>query len=90
MSTKKTPDKTKPSPKDISKTKIEMVFGRQNYILTGAAFAVVLIGFLLMYGDKEDIYSFRRITLAPIVVISGFILAAFAIMFKSKNTNGAD
>ena len=87
---KKAPEKTKPTAKVAPKTKIDMVFGKQNYILTGLAFAVVVIGFLLMWGGKEDIYSFRRITLAPIVVITGFIIGVVAIMYKPKHTNGAD
>jgi len=90
MSTKKTTEKSKPTVKEPIKTKIDMVFGKENYMLTAAAFAVVVIGFFLMYGGKEDIYNFRKITLAPIVVISGFLLGVFAIMYKPKNTNGAD
>jgi amino acid permease len=54
------------------------------------AFAVVVLGFLLMWGGKEDIYSFRRITLAPIIVIAGFLIGVYAIMYKPKNTHGAD
>ena len=87
---KKIQEKIKPPVKETSKVKIEMVFAKQNYMLTGLAFVVVVIGFLLMGGGKEDIYSFRRITLAPIVVISGFLIGVFAIMYKPKNTNGAD
>lgn len=88
--TKKAPEKGKPAAKSSSGTKIDMVFTKQNYILTIVAFAVVVIGFLLMYGDKENIYSFRRITLAPIVVVSGFIIGVVAIMYKPKAGNGAD
>lgn len=80
----------KPVVKETPKTKVDMVFTKENYIITGVAFAVVVIGFLLMYGNKENIYSFRRITLAPIVVISGFLIGVYAIMHKPKNTNGAD
>ena len=87
---KKIQEKTKQAVKEKPKSKVDMVFGRQNYILTALAFAVLIIGFVLMYGDKENIYSFRKITLAPIVVLIGFIIGIFAIMIKSKAGNGAD
>lgn len=88
--TKKAPEKGKPAAKPSGGTKIDMVFTKQNYILTIVAFAVVVVGFFLMYGDKENIYSFRRITLAPIVVVSGFLIGVVAIMYKPKAGNGAD
>jgi hypothetical protein len=43
----------------------------------------IIVGFVLMYG-KEDIYDFRKTTLAPIVVLSGFVIEIFAIMRKPK------
>lgn len=61
------------------------VFGRQNYMLMVVGLVVLIIGFVLMYGGKEDIYSFRRITLAPIVVIIGFIIEVFAALVNSKD-----
>ena len=59
------------------------VFGPQNYRLMLIGLAVIVVGFILMYG-KEDIYDFRKITLAPIVVIAGFVIEIFAIMRKPK------
>jgi len=59
-------------------------------MLVGAT--LILIGMLLMSGGKsadpnvfnaDDVYSFRRITLAPIVIIAGFIVEIFAIFKKS-------
>ena len=87
---KKNLEKNKAVTKETPSSKIDMVFSKQNYILTACAFAVVVVGFLLMWGGKEDIYSFRRITLAPIVVIGGFLLGVFAIMYKPKNSDGAN
>ena len=68
------------------------VFDKTNYTLLLIAIAILITGFLLMVGgESEDpngfnpeIFSFRRITLAPIVVIAGFIFAIFAIMKKPK------
>jgi len=66
-------------------------FGKSNYLwmLVGAAF--ILIGMLLMSGGKSpnpdtfnvnEVYSFRRITLAPITIIIGFIIEIYAIFKK--------
>jgi len=66
---------------------------RINYMMLIAGFVVIIIGFALMAGGKssdpnvfsEEIFSFRRITLAPIVVLAGFIFEIFAIMYRPKN-----
>lgn len=65
---------------------------RENYIYLAIGFVTIVIGFLMMIGGKSDnpdvfnyeIFSFRRITLAPIVVITGFIFEIYAIMRKPK------
>ncbi len=66
---------------------------KQNYILLIAGFVVVLIGFLLMSGGGsnnpdvftgEELFSFRRITLAPFVVLLGFVVVLYGIMKKSE------
>lgn len=64
-----------------------MAFDKMNYYLTIAAFGLVVIGFMLMNGGTEDPFSFRKITLAPIVVIAGFVLGIYAIFFKGKKEN---
>lgn len=63
---------------------------RKNYRLLAVGLAIIVIGFILMAGGgsddpnvfNEDVYSFRRITLAPIVVLAGFIFEIYAIMKK--------
>ena len=64
--------------------KASFVFGKRNYQLFFASIAVVALGFILMAGT-EDIYSFTKITLAPIVVVAGFALGVVAILIKPKN-----
>ena len=73
---------------------IPFVFDQQNYIIMIAGIAVILIGFLLMSGGaspdpkifaKEEIYSFRRLTIAPIVVFIGFRIEIFAILKRPKS-----
>ena len=64
---------------------------KKNLWLIAAGFAVVVIGFLLMTGKptvtdfNPDIYSFRRIVLAPVVCLIGFVFIIFAILFKRKS-----
>jgi hypothetical protein len=58
---------------------IEMPFGRENFILMGIGFAIIIIGYILMSGDT-NIYSFRKITLAPIIVMFGYAFEVYAIL----------
>lgn len=57
------------------------IFGKRNYRLMLISFAVVLLGFILMTGTT-DIYGFRKIVLAPVVVLAGFAISFFAILKK--------
>lgn len=80
--------------KNENKGKLNFALGRENYKLLAIGFAIIIVGFLLMLGGKsndpnqfsEDIFSFRRITLAPIVVLAGFIFEIWAIMKKPKES----
>ncbi|MCG8696832.1 MAG: DUF3098 domain-containing protein [Bacteroidales bacterium] len=66
--------------------------GKENYKLLLIGFAIIIVGFILMIGGGSDdpnvynpeIFSFRRITLAPIVVLGGFIFEIWAIMKKPR------
>ncbi|MFD2555576.1 DUF3098 domain-containing protein [Sphingobacterium tabacisoli] len=62
------------------------VFQKVNYQLFIVSIVIVAIGFFLMMGT-EDIYSFAKITLAPLVVILGFAVGFIAILYKPKNKN---
>ncbi len=80
------------SAKNENKGKPNFALGRENYRLLAIGFGIIVIGFLLMLGGRSDdpnqfsekIFSFRRITLAPIVVLAGFIFEIWAIMKKPK------
>jgi hypothetical protein len=81
------------SVKNENKGKHNFALGRENYKLLAIGFGIIVIGFLLMIGGRsddpavfsEDIFSFRRITLAPLVVLAGFIFEIWAIMKKPKD-----
>jgi hypothetical protein len=83
------------STKSKNKEKLNFALGRENYKLLVIGFAIIVIGFLLMLGGKSvspdkfsnNIFSFRRITLAPIVVLAGFVFEIWAIMKKPKDTD---
>lgn len=69
--------------KSESTNKSAFVFGKLNYQLFIVSIIVVIIGFFLMAG-KTDIYSFTKITLAPIIIVLGFALGFVAILYKPK------
>lgn len=67
------------------------LFDRKNYIWMAGGLACILLGFILMSGGKSpdphqfnyaEIYSFRRITLAPMLILIGFGIEVYAIMRK--------
>jgi hypothetical protein len=74
--------------KEVETVPTSFVFGKRNYRLMLIGIGVIVLGFALMYGGTEDINSFRKITLAPIVVVAGFIVEIFAIMAKPGADNG--
>jgi len=67
--------------------------GKENLKLMVIGLVIIIIGFLLMTGGKSndpsvfnpEIFSFQRITLAPMVVLFGFVFEIFAIMKKTKS-----
>jgi hypothetical protein len=69
-------------------------FGKENYRILIIGVVIVAIGYLLMIGggsddptkfNAEEIFSFRRITLSPIVILAGFVVVLLGIMKKSKD-----
>ena len=59
------------------------VFQKINYQLFILSIVIVCIGFFFMIGT-EDIYSFSKITLAPLLVTIGFAVGFVAILYKPK------
>ena len=72
--------------------KSEFLFGKKNYIIMLIGLSFIVLGFILMAGGgsddpqvfNEEIYNFRRIRLAPTLVLIGLGIEIYAIMAKSK------
>ena len=66
----------------------ELLYDKTNYILMFVGVLFIILGFVLMSGgskdpnvfEPSDVYSFRKITLAPIIIIIGFIIEIFAVL----------
>ena len=90
------PSKTKPlqagKPATPNKS-VDFAFTKENYRLMLIGLALMVLGFVLMVGGgskdpndfSPDIFNFQRITLAPILILAGFVVEIFAIMKKSKD-----
>lgn len=71
----------------------EFALSKENFKLIIIGLVVVVLGFILMAGGgsedpnvflEEELFSFRRITLAPALVIAGYVFIVYAIMKKPK------
>jgi hypothetical protein len=69
------------------------LFGKENYRWMMIGMAAILLGLLLMIGGKSkdpnvfnpsEVYSFRRITIAPILILAGLVLEIVGIFKKPK------
>jgi membrane-bound ClpP family serine protease len=76
--------------------KRDFAFDRVNYILLAVGMAVVIIGFLLMSGSgstatayNPDIFSARRIKVAPVVCLLGFVSMIYAVVRRPKDKETA-
>ncbi len=70
----------------------QFAFHKQNYILLITGLVILGIGFILMIGGgsddpnkfSESLFDFQRLTLAPILLLVGYIIEIFAIMYRPK------
>ena len=85
--------KQEEKPKVAETPTTTFAFDKSNYKLLLIGLAFIVVGFLLMIGGgsddpdvfNEEIFSFRRITLAPILILTGYVIEIFAIMKKPKD-----
>ena len=81
--------------KKQQKSKGEFLFGKRNYSMMLIGLIIIALGFILMAGGgsddptvfNEEIYNFRRIRLAPTLVIIGFVVEIYAILANPKKDN---
>lgn len=82
---------TENTPQKTEQENTDLIFGKSTFIWIGIGILLMAIGMLLMSGgsmpskdvwDESIIYSFRRITLAPIVILGGLGVIIFAIFKK--------
>lgn len=72
--------------------KRDFAFDKMNYLLLAVGMIIVVIGFLLMTGPastetafEPDIFSARRVKVAPVVCLFGFVSMIYAVVRKPKN-----
>lgn len=78
--------------KNLAEPKPMFAFGKENYRLLLIGLAVIVLGFILMVGGGSDdpnkfnfaLFNFQRLTLAPVLILAGFVIEIFAIMKKPK------
>lgn len=78
--------------KNVQTDKPQFALGKQNYLLIAISFILIVAGFILMMGSgsteeayNPDIFSTRRIVIAPTITFIGFVCIIFAILRKPKN-----
>ncbi|MFK5856401.1 MAG: DUF3098 domain-containing protein [Bacteroidota bacterium] len=72
--------------------KLVFAFNKTNYVILIAGLLILILGFLLMAGGGSDdpevfsdaMFGFRRLTLAPILILIGYIVEIVAIMYRPK------
>ena len=73
--------------------KKQFLFDKKRYIILILSLIIIGIGFILMSGGNSDspdifnneIFNFRRIKLAPLVIIFGFTISMFAILYRDND-----
>jgi hypothetical protein len=93
MSKQKTIVVPKSTPASKEKITAEFAFGRINYILMLTGLALIFIGYILMSGGgstdpkvfNPEIFDARRLVVAPVVTVLGYVVEVFAIVIKAKD-----
>lgn len=68
-----------------------LVFKKENYILLIASLVVIIIGFTVMgMGDDKPFDHPLKITVAPLIVLAGFALGVFSILYTPKSVQEED
>jgi len=78
--------------KEINNNNNKFAFTKKNYIILAVGVLFIIIGLFLMQGGvsedpalyNREMFNFQRITLAPVIILSGFIINIFAILYSPK------
>ena len=68
----------------------ELALGKQNLLFLAGGIMLIVLGFVLMHGEPSgvefnyEIFSFRRLTVAPMIALVGFLWIIVAILWKPK------
>ena len=80
-----------------AKGKVTYPLTKMNFILIGICLLLIIIGFWLMTGDanlgdkfNQNIFESSRVTTGPIIAFLGFVLLAFAIIYRKKDNNNQE
>lgn len=77
----------------------QMPFGKRNYVMMLAGVAAIVLGFLLLSGGgSEDpatefdygMFNVRRLYVAPVLLLAGFLFEIYAIMYRPKAKTAAE
>ena len=78
--------------KPVEKAKVSYPLTKINFIMMGICLLLIIIGFWLMTGDanvgdtfNKNLFESRRVTTGPIIAFLGFVLMAFAIIYRKKD-----
>lgn len=71
---------------------LTLAFGRLNYILMAVGIVLLVVGYILLAGGGSDdpnqfnpeMFNARRLYVAPIMIVLGFVVEIVAIMYKGK------
>ncbi|MCS7077071.1 MAG: DUF3098 domain-containing protein [Bacteroidia bacterium] len=66
-----------------------MIFQKKNYILLGISIGLILLGFVIMSIDK-DTYGFLSLSVAPVIILLGFGMVFYAILYKDTTKEKGD
>ena len=84
--------KTQVENKPVEKGKVSYPLTKINFILMGICLLLIIIGFWLMTGDanvgetfNKNLFESSRVTTGPIIAFLGFVLMAFAIIYRKKD-----
>ncbi|MEI6749756.1 MAG: DUF3098 domain-containing protein [Bacteroidales bacterium] len=82
-----------PAKKKAEELTADLAFGKENYRILLIGLAFIVAGFVLMIGGGSDdpkvfnetVFNFQRLTLAPLLILAGYVIEIFAIMKKPKD-----